>query len=477
MSSGYKHLAKNMGALTLSSFATKILTFFLVPLYTSVLTTSEYGTFDLINSTVNLLIPVLTLNIAEAVLRFALDEDADQISIFTVGVRYTTASVVIIAAFAIVSVALNLFTDLFRWWPMFLLMYGCYAFGLVISNQARGLDNMKQVAVGGVLGSAATIALNIIFLLPLHMGLQGYFLAYIFGSLFQTAYLFISLRLWNFYSASRKCKDISKSMRDYGTPMMANSVAWWVNSVSDRYVVTWFCGVSENGIYAVGSKIPSILNALQTIFNQAWVLSAVHEFDPDDKDNFFIETYNAYGFIMVTACSALIVLDRPLAHFLYAADFYAAWKYVPFLLVGMVFGALSGHIGGVFAAVKNSKLYASSTSIGAIANVVMNVVLVPLIGALGSAIATAISYWIVWALRRRKMANYINVSISLVRDYSSYAVLLVQSVVILSIQVDSAFVYLLEISLFLVVLFLYREEARVWIQILGRGIGKLVSRN
>lgn len=69
----YKYLFKNIGLLTLSSFATKLLSFFLVPLYTNILTTTEYGTYDLFNTTVGVLLPILTLNVQDAVMRFAMD--------------------------------------------------------------------------------------------------------------------------------------------------------------------------------------------------------------------------------------------------------------------------------------------------------------------------------------------------------------------------------------------------------------------
>ena len=49
----YKQLMKNMGLLTIGNFASKLLSFLLVPLYTNVLTTKEYGTFDIVVTTAN----------------------------------------------------------------------------------------------------------------------------------------------------------------------------------------------------------------------------------------------------------------------------------------------------------------------------------------------------------------------------------------------------------------------------------------
>ena len=91
-------------------------------------------------------------------------------------------------------------------------------------------------------------------------------------------------------------------------------------------MVTFFCGVAANGVYSVASKIPSILNVFQTIFNQAWSLSAVKDYDPEDKSGFFANTYRAYNCMMTIVCSAIIVSDKILAKFLYANDFYVAWR-------------------------------------------------------------------------------------------------------------------------------------------------------
>ena len=72
------YLIKNMGILTISNFSSKILVFLLVPLYTSVLSTKEYGTYDLAVSTATLLYPILTLNIVDAVMRFLMDKESDK---------------------------------------------------------------------------------------------------------------------------------------------------------------------------------------------------------------------------------------------------------------------------------------------------------------------------------------------------------------------------------------------------------------
>ena len=66
---------------------TKIISFLLVPLYTYVLSTKDYGNLDLVTTTVQLLVPIMTLNIQDAVLRFCLDKEYNPLQAAKVGIR------------------------------------------------------------------------------------------------------------------------------------------------------------------------------------------------------------------------------------------------------------------------------------------------------------------------------------------------------------------------------------------------------
>ena len=80
-----RYLMKNTIIFTLGNFGSKLISFFLIPLYTNVLTTTEYGVVDLVVTVGTVAVPVLTLNISESVMRFALDKDADKQKITQIG--------------------------------------------------------------------------------------------------------------------------------------------------------------------------------------------------------------------------------------------------------------------------------------------------------------------------------------------------------------------------------------------------------
>lgn len=456
----YRYLLKNIGLLTISQFGTKLLSFFLVPLYTNVLTTTEYGTYDLFNTTVSLLIPILTLNIVDASLRFALDKNTDPCAVFSISIQYILKGSVLIFLISALNHLFKINTVLDQYWYFFILMFVLSALGGVVSYFARGIERVADVSISGLLTSAVMIGLNILFLLPLHMGISGYFLATIIGSFAGTFYLIIRIKAWHYFQLGRPNAQLKKEMLSYSKPLIANSIAWWINNASDRYIVIWLCGLAANGIYSVGYKIPSILNIFQTIFNQAWTLSAVKDFDPEDTDGFFSQMYNLYNFGMVFICSVLIVSTRWIAKILYAKDFYAAWKYVPFLMIAIVFGSLSGYIGGIFSAVKQSKIFAQSTVIGAISNIIMNLCFVYFLGPMGAAAATAISFWLVWAIRVKHLKKYIHLKMYPGRDYLAYGLLMIQSVLLLLFQTEPIRLYLGEIALTIALMLLFKREIR-----------------
>lgn len=456
-----KYLLKNIGFLTLSSLGIKVISFFLVPLYTSVLTTTEYGTYDIFNTTISLLIPFFTLNIKESTIRFALSDEYSKRDVFIISVKYSALSIIyfgvvlLINHFLLVSVAM----DDYKW--LILVMYISQVLQGIATNFVRGLDDLKSIAISTVICSLTVVVLNIVFLVPLNMGLTGYFLANIIGPIIQVLYLLIISKAWKYLKSGGINKKLSKEMVGYSTPMIANSTAWWINSVSDRYIIIWICGIAESGIYSVASKIPTIVDMFQGIFSQAWTLSAVKEFNSEDKNGFFSKMYGMYNMCMTIVSSFVILLSRILAKFLYAKDFFPAWKYVPFLIIAVLFGALAGYCGAIFSAVKDSKAFAYSTLVGAGVNVLLNFVLVKKFGALGAAIATTISYAIIYWLRLRKMRKYINLRINLFRDWCGYIALLVQTMIFLLFEQETVILYITQGMIFIFVVCLFIEQYKL----------------
>ena len=118
---------------------------------------------------------------------------------------------------------------------------------------------------------------------------------------------------------------------------------------------------------------------------------------------------------------------------------------------------MSGYVGGFFAAVKDSRIFARSTVYGAVTNIILNLILTPHMGALGAAIATSISYFEVWAFRYWHSKKYIRIKIDIARDLFSYILLVVQSSLLL-LECQKLIIYIIEVFIFLILIILYLKD-------------------
>lgn len=421
----YKKLFKNVGLMTISSLGTKILNILLVPLYTSILTTSEYGIYDIYSTLSALALPIITCNIADAVFRFSIDEENDKNQVFSIGVLYLVRAAILFSVVVFAAWGFGLFAEVIRY-PFILIIYFIlhmlYEFMI---RFIRGLERISDIAVGGILNTLSLVCFNVLFLLNFHLGLKGYFCATFLAYLIPIIYFVFRTKIWKYFTIKKE-NWVEKKMRRYSFPLLFDSIAWWINNASDRYIVTWICGLSVNGIYSMAYKIPTLINTVQNIFNQAWMISAIDEYRKGNHD-FLKKTYRGYKFLLLFSCSILIVLDKLIARLFLANDFYMAWVYAPFLMIAVMFGGLSAFMEGIFAAAKETNHLAKTTMMGAVINIILNAILVSKYGALGAAFSTMASYFVVWFTREYGLKKRIGISLLGVRDVVEYLLVLMQA--------------------------------------------------
>ena len=352
MNNRSKYLIKNVGILTISNFASKILVFLLVPLYTSVLSTDEVGIYDLVISTIQLVFPILTLNIVDALMRFLMDKSKSREEVASIGIRYVVTSLLPVLLFLIIASKIDALSSIHGFEILIFLYYLFNCFNQYLIQFAKGIEKVSAMGVAGVLGTVTMLTANIVLLLVLKAGLPGFFVANILGQAIPAIYLLVHTKLWSYINFGSINKSLRKEMLVYCVPLIATAVGWWVNSASDKYVVSFICGVAANGVLSVSYKIPAIINTLQQIFIQAWQISAVKEYGEKGTSEFYGRTFNVLNVFMAAACSVLIILAKPIGHVLYQKNFYTAWQYVPFLLIASVLNSASGFLGPILSAKK-----------------------------------------------------------------------------------------------------------------------------
>lgn len=453
----YLDLIKNIGILSVSNGLSALLSFLLIPLYTNILTTQDYGVFDLYNTTIMLMIPILSMDISSAVVRFAMDNESYQKGSFTIGVRYSIYASIVFGGLIAFNMQFGI-VGFLNEYPLYLfIMFLSNIVQRLFYNFAKALKKIKELGFAGIISCVVFLSGNLIGLLWFEWGLEAYFIANIMASIVSSCYIYIQLRLWKYISYAHATESLKKEILLYSRPLVFNSISWWVNNLADRYMVTWICGLASNGIYSVAYKMPNIINVFQDIFNQVWLISAVDNIKEKNGEHFFSVVYRMYTGGLFVIASSLIIFSKLFASILYKKEFYDAWKYSPFLIMAIMLGALAGYVGGIYTAIKDSKIIAITTTVGAVTNIVLNVILLPICGVIGAAVATYISYFMVWILRFGLVKKYKKIQWNKFGNVVGFLILNLQ-ILLLFVFDRGIIYYVVQLGLLLILLMLHKWE-------------------
>lgn len=394
----YKKLFKNIGLFSIANFGSKILSFILVPIYTHVLTTSEYGTIDVYSTSINLLLPLISLSIFDAVFRFVVDnnEPNKQISYLNSGFSF------LVISNSVLLVASILLGCIFRQYRLFFFVLAItlimQSFISLFQQYAKAIDNVRYFSASGLIYTFILLACNILLIVVLKLGVQGYYYSTVFACICTILYLVIRLNLVSILRIELGDKSILKSMLAYCLPLIPNALLWWLITASDRYVLLFECGASANGIYAVSNKIPAIISVFTGIFFQAWQISAIQETKSRDQ-TFTKRVLNIQIVGMTIGISLVLLFTRFLVEKFVGEDFLSAWRYVPFLLAAVYFQNLSSIYGTIYIVNKRTKAVLVSSIIGGAINLIGNLVLIRLYGIQAASFTTMLSFAVVFIFR------------------------------------------------------------------------------
>jgi len=430
----YKKLISNTLIFAIGTFSSKLLVFLLMPLYTRVLTDAQYGVVDLLMQTGNLLLPLVSLGINNAIIRFGLDKECDDRDVFTGGLT-TLASgyVIFLIAYPLLRWALSFagsaeITNNIGLIYLFVLLSTTRS---LFASFVRSQERTRLFALDGVLSTAYTIGFNILFLVVFKWGITGYMMAVVCADALSSIFLFITGKLHRFINFKRlRWSNLSPMLR-YCIPMIPTTVFWWITNVSDRFIVTAMLGEGANGLYAASYKIPTVLTLVSGIFIDAWQMSAISEARSQERAKFFTNVFKSYQALIFFAASGLILFAKFITYFMVSPAFYPSWQYVPFLIMATGFSCMVSFSGSVYMVEKKSVLILLTTLVGAAINVVLNFLLIPRYGVNGAAFATFVSYAVVFALRAGNTRRYIPVNWGVARLAINTAILMAQSLVLI----------------------------------------------
>ncbi|MDT3324231.1 MAG: lipopolysaccharide biosynthesis protein [Bacillota bacterium] len=405
----YKKLLSNSLVFTIGNLGSKLLVFLLVPLYTYAMTPQEYGMADLYQTTASLLLPLITMNVFDATLRFAMEKSMTKEIVLTNSLVVWCFSAVFSCFGMIFVYALNLSN---KWYLALLFLIILFQGGQsILSQYARGIGKSKLFAAGGVILTFLTGALNIFFLVFLHAGITGYLMSLVLANLGTILFFAGTLSIWQAINFKVIDKEMIWQMLYYALPLIPNAIMWWSLNASNRYFVLFFLGAGANGLLAVATKIPSIISIFNTIFTQAWQISAIEEYNSYQKSKYYSDVFHYLATFLLLGTSAFMIVLKPVVEKVVSSDYASSWQYVPFFMLAMLFSSFSGFFGTNYIAAKQTKGVFMTSIYGAIVCVLLQVVLLPTIGLNGAGLASMLGFLTTFLLRVKDTQKFVAIQI------------------------------------------------------------------
>lgn len=393
----YRTLASNIVILGIGQFGSKLLVYVMLNFYTSMLGEAAYGDLNNIINAASLFISVFTLSIADGVLRFALEKNNDGKGVFSIGINVVLCGMFVFAAFTPL-VGLIPMLKGYEWLVFIYVFMG--AVKEICAIYVRARHSVTIYAIDGIVTTVSMIIYSLVFMGIFKLGLAGYVFAVVLGDFTSLVFLGVTTKLFKEYRPFRNDPVLRWSMIRYSTPLMPTMIMWWIINVSDGFMVTAYLGSAANGLYGVAYKFPNLATVIVGIFSQAWRMSAITERNSRTVSNFYSNIFSMMQTVMFLASAGIMLILRPLIMpFFVAESFGASFFYVPILLGAVVFQSFSNFLASIYEASRKTTHSLISSSIGAVANIILNLILIPTIGIAGAALATLASYIIVFVYR------------------------------------------------------------------------------
>ncbi len=397
---GYlRRLATTGAAYTAASIFSKLIAVALLPLYTRYLTPADYGAAEVMFAAVVSASIVVRLGVIEALLRFYYKDDEDPARVLSTSFAalfwFSSAAALLALPFAgPISEALldEPAADLARisiagLWVLTLHEYLLTIFRLEERARAFFVTTMLNVV--------AAIGLTVVLVVGADEGARGLLLgSYASGAAFVLgliAYHWRRLSLW-------VDRALLRRLLRFGAPTMPAELSLYALNFVDRIIIVRTLGLAEAGLYSLAVKFAQAVNVLVRGFQLAWPPLAYSIRDDDDARRAYaaVVTWFVVGGAFVV--SGMWLLSRWIVRALAAPEFFDAYEPIGLIAAGVTLYALYMVLVVILGRTGRTEFNFPATGAALVANVALNLLLVPPLGIVGAGLALVASYLVVLAL-------------------------------------------------------------------------------
>lgn len=402
----HANLVKNTALLFINKFSSALSTFILLPLYTKYFSAESYGVMDLIVGYITLVAAVLSLRIDMGIFKYLIDARGNLVRTKTIISSSLGLMIILLLITAIIAVVLCLFVTIPFYYLVVFAVVANILFG-VMSQVTRGLGFTKDFVVISIVVTILSFVVSVVGILFMHFDAEIILIALTISQLVGALLMIFKTRMYTMVQKGASSWHIQKQLLQYSAPLVVDSTSFWIMNTSSRTILTVVVGAAANGMYAVAGKFATVIEQVIGVFFQSFIETATLYAKEPNKSELYSDVMNKYLKLLWSGCLVLIVLIPFIFPFLIRGEeFVGAVLFIPIMIAAVMVRAVQNFISAVYQANGHTKQIASTTIIGALINLVINIVLVFFIGAWSVAIALFISYLVLSIYRYFDIRKY-----------------------------------------------------------------------
>lgn len=404
-----KKLLKNTAILTFGTVCTKGILFLITPIFTRWLSQEEYGMFDLMITYISLLLPLIVLNINEAVFRFLIKEENKKNQIISSALFVTLLGFIISSIVYFIFILLN--TQIKEVATFFILLLFTEAINNFLMMILRGIKKLNLYTLANIIFVLTMILFAFIFVKILNLKLKGILIGYSFGYIISSIFIIVVAKIYKYIDIKEIKWSEAKKMILYAIPLIPNALSWWIMDTSDRTIVSIFLGASSNAILAVAHKIPNICQTIYNVFHLSWQENASESIEDKDRNEYYTKIFNKMIVTLISCSVCVLSVNFLIFIFLFEEIYFQAYYQVPILMFSIVFSMMAQFIGGIYIAQMKTKKNGVTTLMAALINIVVHAILISKIGIYAATISTLVAYCILFIIRYIDIKKVIDLKI------------------------------------------------------------------
>lgn len=392
-----KLLIENFFAYGSINVINKIIPLLLLPVITRLLKDpSDYGVFDMYQLIVSFGSPLAMLGLYDAMFREYFEKDDQE---YKYNVTSTANRIILFTSIIVAVILITFNTSLSK------VFFGTKIYGTVIIFSAIELffrTNRQIIAAPTRIQNKRTVYLfsgitqslsyYLLAILLIYLG-YSYF-GMIYANIVSTIVLVIFFWILNkdFFTLGKYDKKIAKELLKIGVPLLPTFLIYWVFHSMDRIMIANMLDTTQLGIYSIGARVASVSTIIYAAFSGGWQYFAFSTMRDEDYKYMMGKVWEVL-FVISSCFFVVAFLFKDLIfNILFTGDYQKGVIVFPFLLYAPFLQMLYQVLGTQFQIIKKTYFSPLILSLGAITNIFLNYLLIPIMGIKGAAIATLLGF-------------------------------------------------------------------------------------